>query len=156
MRMFNGMFYNGWSQLPCWPIPFVLMHHSMVHVNGLSLDCWPPTHGQAGVHTGNAERVPNHALLSQVLLYSGKLSREKTFVDFEVWEPSAKVFSAKFGGMPHPPTIGFKQSVKVFSVKFSLPTGPWKFSPLKIYRYTVHTASSCNFVHTTIVLCYIL
>ena len=29
---------------------------------------------------------------------SGKLSREKTFADFAVLEPSAKVFSAKFWG----------------------------------------------------------
>ena len=39
--------------------------------------------------------------------------------------------------MPHPPMIGFKQSVKVFSTKFSLPTDPRKFSPSKVYRYTV-------------------
>ena len=30
-----------------------------------------------------------------------------------------KVFSAKFGGMPHPPMIGFEQSVKVFSRKLT-------------------------------------
>ena len=29
--------------------------------------------------------------------YSGKLSREKTFTNFAVLEPSAKVFSTKFG-----------------------------------------------------------
>ena len=69
--------------------------------------------------------------------YSGKLSREKTFMNFEVREPSAKVFSTKFWGMPHPLMFGFKQSVKVFSVKFSLPTDPQKFSPSKVYRYTV-------------------
>ena len=33
--------------------------------------------------------------------------------------------------------IGFKQFVKVFSAKFSLPTNPRKFSPSKVYRYTV-------------------
>ena len=48
-----------------------------------------------------------------------------------------KFFSAKFGGVPHPPMIGFKQSVKVFSAKFSLPTDPRKFSPSKVYRYMV-------------------
>ena len=69
--------------------------------------------------------------------YSGKLSREKTFANFEVREPSAKVFSTKFWGMPHPLMFGFKQSVKVFSVKFSLPTDPQKFSPSKVYCYTV-------------------
>ena len=31
----------------------------------------------------------------------------------------------------------FKQSVKVFSAKFSLPTDPRKFSPSKVFRYTV-------------------
>ena len=50
-----------------------------------------------------------------------------------------KVFSVKFGGVLHPPMIGFKQSVKVFSAKFSLPTDPRKFSPSKVYRYTVLT-----------------
>ena len=69
--------------------------------------------------------------------YSGKLSREKTFANFEVQEPSAKVFSMKFWGMPHPLMFGFKLSMKVFSVKFSLPTDPRNFSPSKVYRYTV-------------------
>ena len=55
--------------------------------------------------------------------------------------PSVKVFSAKFGGVLHPPMIGFKQSVKVFSVKFSLPTDLQKFSPLKVFRYTVCTGT---------------
>ena len=31
------------------------------------------------------------------LLYSGKLLREKTFTNFAVLEPPAKVFSSKFG-----------------------------------------------------------
>ena len=48
----------------------------------------------------------------------------------------------KFGGVPHPPMIGFKQSVKVFSAKFSLPTDPRKFSPSKVYCYTVCTQES--------------
>ena len=34
--------------------------------------------------------------------------------------------------------IGFKQSVKVFSAKFSLPIDPQKFSPSKVYCYTVN------------------
>ena len=69
--------------------------------------------------------------------YSGKLSREKAFVNFEVWEPSAKVFSTKFWGMPHPLMCGFKQSMKVFSVKFSVPTDLRRFSPSKVYCYMV-------------------
>ena len=48
--------------------------------------------------------------------YSGKLSW--------ILRPSVKVFSAKFGGVLHPPMIGFKQSVIVLSMKFSLPTDP--------------------------------
>ena len=38
--------------------------------------------------TMSVERIP----------YSGKLLREKTFANFEVLWPFAKVFSAKFGG----------------------------------------------------------
>ena len=72
-----------------------------------------------------------------------KLSRISRFE-----RPSAKVFSAKFGGVPHPLMIGFKQSVKVFSAKFSLPTDPRKFSPSKVYRYTVCAFESFISVHT--------
>ena len=72
-----------------------------------------------------------------VIIYSGKLSREKTFADFEVWDPSAKVFSMKFWGMPHPLMFGFKQSMKVFSVEFSLPMDPRKLSSSKVYHYMV-------------------
>ena len=77
-----------------------------------------------------------------MLPYSGKLSREKTFTDFEVREPPTKVFSVKFGGVPHPPMIGFEQSVKVFFAKFLLPMDPRKFSPSKIYCYTVYVYTS--------------
>ena len=35
------------------------------------------------------------------LAYSGKLSREKTFMNFADLEPPAKVFSAKFGHAVH-------------------------------------------------------
>ena len=42
--------------------------------------------------------------------YSGKLSREKTFANFEVREPSAKVFSTKFWGMP--PTYVWFQAIR--------------------------------------------
>ena len=37
----------------------ITQHHM---IQSLGLDYWPPTHGQAGVHAGDAERVPNHAL----------------------------------------------------------------------------------------------
>ena len=35
------------------------------------------------------------------LAYGGKLSREKTFMNFADLEPPAKVFSAKFGHAVH-------------------------------------------------------
>ena len=50
------------------------------------------------------------------LLYSWELSREKTFVDFEVLWLVAKVFSVKFGGMASFSGIS-EQSTKVFSAK---------------------------------------
>ena len=66
----------------------------------------------------------------------GNFRGRKLLWIFEVWEPSAKVFSAKLGGVPHPPMIGtwFQairesflreiltsyRSAKVFSLK-SLP-----------------------------------
>ena len=52
----------------------------------------------------------------------------KTFTNFEVREPSTKVFFTKFWGMPHPLMFDLKQSVKVFSMKFSLPTAVKVFS----------------------------
>ena len=87
---------------------------------------------------------------------SGKLLREKTFANFEVWEPSAKVFSTKFWGMPHPLMFGFKQSVKIFSVKLSLPTDPWRFSPSKVYCYTVIDLQLTNQIAVFIIIikCY--
>ena len=42
---------------------------------------------------------------------------------------------SRFWGMPHPLMFSFKQSMKVFSMKFSLPTDPRKFSPSKVYHY---------------------
>ena len=50
------------------------------------------------------------------VLYSGKLSREKTFTNFAVLEPSAKVFSTKFGHAV-PTYDRFQHSAKVFSMK---------------------------------------
>ena len=64
------------------------------------------------------------------ILYSEKLSREKTFVKF------AKVFSVKFGylasfGRPS------EQFVKIFSAKIIFHQSLWKFSPTKVSRYSV-------------------
>ena len=52
-------------------------------------------------------------------------------------ESDPRKFSPRNLGMLHPFMFGLKQSVKVFSVKFSLPTDPRKFSPSKVYHYTV-------------------
>ena len=84
---------------------------------------------------------------------SRKLLREKTFTVFTVSEPSVKVFSAKFRNpqcarcvyagtlrMHEGHTyiiIGTEQSAKVFSAKFSFCTEKQKFSPSKVFRYTV-------------------
>ena len=54
--------------------------------------------------------------LGMRLLYSWELSREKTFVDFEVLWLVAKVFSVKFGGLASFSGIS-EQSTKVFSAK---------------------------------------
>ena len=35
--------------------------------------------------------------MNEEVLYSGKLSRDKTFMDFAVLEPPVKVFYTKFG-----------------------------------------------------------
>ena len=87
-----------------------------------------------------------------------ELSREKTFSFFAVSEPSVKVFSAKFCNpqcarsvyagvlrMREGHTyiiIGLKQSAKVFSAKFSFCTETRKFSPSKVFRYTVFLSHS--------------
>ena len=54
------------------------------------------------------------------ILYSGKLSREKTLANFEVLWLFAKVFSVQFGGVA---SFGgtSEQSVKIFSANFYLP-----------------------------------
>ena len=54
-----------------------------------------------------------------VILYSGKLSREKTFTNFVVLWLFGKVFSAKFGG--------------VVSFSMARAINPQKFSPQKSY-----------------------
>ena len=48
-----------------------------------------------------------------------------------------RVFSAEFGGVLHPPMIGFKQSVRVSSVEFSLPASLREFSPSGVYHCAV-------------------
>ena len=60
---------------------------------------------------------------SKIILYSGKLSREKTFINFVFLEPPAKIFSTKFGCVT-PTYDRFQHSAKVFSTKGSLLTDP--------------------------------
>ena len=61
-----------------------------------------------------------HTLWTQQILYSGKLPREKTFVDLKALSLFTKVFSVKFGGV-----VSFgdtsKQSTKVFPQKCYFP-----------------------------------
>ena len=71
-----------------------------------------------------------------IILYSGKLSREKTLVNFAVLWQNMKVFSVKFGAW-HPLAWQSKQSTKVFSMKIVSFTNSRKFSPSKVSRYTV-------------------
>ena len=59
--------------------------------------------------------LKTRALSLEHIPYSGKLSREKTITNFEVWEPSAKVFSAKFGACR--------------THLWLVSSNPWKFSP---------------------------
>ena len=72
---------------------------------------------------------------------SGKLSREKTFTNFAVLEPPAKVFSTKFGRTV-PNYVRFWHSAKVFSAKW--PLLPIRESFLsKVSRYTVYRIYIC-------------
>ena len=57
----------------------------------------------------------------QLLPYSGKLPREKTFANFKVLPLFVKVFSAKLGGMASFGSDTSEQSVKVFSAKILFP-----------------------------------
>ena len=104
--------------------------------------------------------------------YSGKLSREKSFVFFAVLEPSVKVFSTKFCNpqctrcmyagalcMCEGHTyiiIGPEQSAKVFSTKFSFCTETQKFSAIRYICKRRHVGTcalvqeECN---TVIIIC---
>ena len=66
----------------------------------------------------NIDLFPSICIL---YMYSGKLSSEKTFANFEVLWVFAKIFYAKFGGV-----MSFggtsKQSVNVFSTKILFST----------------------------------
>ena len=83
--------------------------------------------------------------------YSRKLSREKTFANFTVLWLSAKVFSVKLGGVVSFGTAS-EQSAKVFSAKIVFFTNLWKFSPLKVSRYTVASLYDCT-IHSYLRCC---
>ena len=61
----------------------------------------------------------------------------ENFREFRGSRAICKNFLHEILGMPHPLMLSFKQSVNVFFVKFSLPMDLRKFSPSKVYRYTV-------------------
>ena len=69
--------------------------------------------------------------LQHIVLYSGKLSREKTFANFTVLWLFAKVFSTKFGGVA---SFG---TTKVSNLRKFFPIFSQKFSPLKLSCYMV-------------------
>ena len=71
------------------------------------------------------------------ILYSGKFSREKTFTDFEVQEPSAKVFFAEFGGRTALTYGWFQATCESFLREILTSYGSVKFSPSKVYCYMV-------------------
>ena len=81
---------------------------------------------QQGMYSANdSTHTVTDKCIPQILPYSGKLSREKTFVNFAVFWLSAKVFSTKLGGMvsfgtakvsnPRKFSLYFHQFAKVFS-----------------------------------------
>ena len=76
----------------------------------------------------------------QQLPYSGKLSREQTFVNCVVLWLFAKVFSTKFWGVASFGTAK-ASNLKVFSAKIVFFTNSQKFSPSKVFRYTVDAES---------------
>ena len=71
-----------------------------------------------------------------VVPYSGKLSREKTFVNFVVLWLYVNVFSTKFGAWC--PLARQKRAMrKSFICENRIFTNSLKFSPLKVSHYTV-------------------
>ena len=84
---------------------------------------------------------------SKYIPYSGKLSREKTFVNFSVLWLFAKVFSVKFG--PWHSLAQHKQAIcGSFLRENRFFTNLQKFSPLKVSCYTVHGRMSYHWQHT--------
>ena len=71
------------------------------------------------------------------VLYSGKLSRERTFMNFAVLWLFVKVFSVKFGDEMFFGAAKLSNPQKFF-IKNLFFTSFWKFSPSKVSRYTVY------------------
>ena len=69
--------------------------------------------------------------------YSGKLSRERTFMNSTVLWLFVKVFSAKFGNKMFFGAAKLSNPQK-FSLQKFIFTSLWKFSPSKVSRYTVY------------------
>ena len=79
------------------------------------------------------------------VLYNGKLSRKKTYVNFVVLWLSAKVFSAKFGG------IAFLGTAKVsnpWKSQIRESFLPWNFSAI---WYTPHILIRYSCIYATVV-----
>ena len=73
--------------------------------------------------------------LSESILYSGKLSREKTFANFEVLWLFAKVFTfSKFEGVA---SFGGTSPLGVWHPLAAPAMSLWKCSPVQVSRYTV-------------------
>ena len=75
--------------------------------------------------------------------YSGKLSREKTFTNFEVLRLFVKFFSTKFGAVALFGSTS-EQFVKVFSMKILFSTNSQKFFLVKVSRCTVLERFECR------------
>ena len=83
-------------------------------------------------------------LLCIKLPYNGKLSREKTFVNFAVLWLFAKVFLHKIWWLGILWRGKSEQSVKIFSAKIVFFTNLWKFSPLKVFCYAYMLNANCS------------
>ena len=118
-----------------------------------SKDSTPPWSIQCGCHQGYSELCVAYKFVCLVekfffVCVCGKLSREKSFVNFEVFWLFLKVFFTKFGGM-----VSFggtsKQLTEIFSVKiiFSLENFPLYGCKFTILCYDYDSLSCVNLVH---------
>ena len=66
------------------------------YVNQSSTQCNDSMHALTSVASAIYIKLMLCCMKSWIIPYSGKLSREKTFTNFAIFQPSAKVFSTKF------------------------------------------------------------